>query len=197
MRLAIAQHSGEGCEVNTIGLEVEGVNTRNRTPEIRVNAAGVNPGIDGRDAGRLSINAHFPFAEAGRAAIVKLTRNIVGRAGVPELIVALTLREDVKIDAFYVGRQREGCRELVAGRIQRDRSACGTSRHGQHDVRSRRRLLPMRYGIELNGSAAVQMAGVFVVDDIEEINLASLSNGEQRAVVSQIALHVPGAHDVM
>ena len=66
--LAVAEEAGERCEVNAIGNEIESLDSWNWRPEKRIDSAGVNPWIDGRDAGGRAVDSYLRFAEGGVAA---------------------------------------------------------------------------------------------------------------------------------
>jgi hypothetical protein len=65
---AVGEDSCEGCEIDAEGLEVEGLDAGDWFPEIGVDAAGINPGIDGSYSGRDAVDADFGFSVAGAAA---------------------------------------------------------------------------------------------------------------------------------
>ena len=65
---AVCEQAGEGCEVNAVGLEVEGLNAGDGFPEIGVEATGEDPRINGGYACRFAVDGDFSFAECGIAA---------------------------------------------------------------------------------------------------------------------------------
>src|SRR5215472_9398105 len=119
MRLTVAEQARERREVYAIGNKVQCLNPGDWPPQQRVDAAGVNPGIDGSHARRLAVDAHFTLAKPGITAALQLTGNVIGHARVPELVVCLALRYHVKKSALNIRGQSEGSRERVGGRIEK------------------------------------------------------------------------------
>ena len=113
MRLAVGEDAGEGCEINTIRLEIEGLDAGNGLPEIGINTTGVDPGIDGSDACRFAVDCALGLAKGGVAAVLKLAGDVRRHAGVPEFIGGLRLRDDVEVDTLEILREGEGADRLV------------------------------------------------------------------------------------
>src|SRR5215471_6944991 len=119
MRLTVAEHARERREVYAIRNKVQCLNAGDWPPQQRVDAAGVDPGIDGSHAGRLAVDTHLTLSKPGITAALQLTGNVIGHARVPELVVCLALRYHVEKSALNIHRQREGSRERVGGRIEK------------------------------------------------------------------------------
>ena len=137
---AVAEESGEGREIDAIGFEVESLDAGDGLPQIRVEAAGEDPGIDRRDACGLAVDGDFGLAEGGVAAALEFACYVVGDAEVPELIADLALRDDVEVDLLDVAWEVERSGGLVGGGVERDGAVAGA--YGNDDVGydGRRRL---------------------------------------------------------
>jgi hypothetical protein len=197
VRLAVVEERREGCEVDAIGPEIHSLNAGDRAPEIRVDAASVDPRIDGGDAGGGSIDGDFGFAERCAGAAEEFVSNIVGHAGVPEFVVGLALGEDIEEDSRDVGGEGKRLFEKVGGCVEGDRAAGGASREGDDLIGGAGRRLTGRYRIEEQVRGAMEHASVGLVDEVEEIDGSGLRNSEDGAVVGEIALHVPVAGNIV
>src|SRR3954452_5872503 len=99
MELAVREHACKRRQVHAIGLEVERLNAGDGFPQKRIDTPGVNPGIHRSDAGGPAIDGDLCFAEAGAATALQGTREVTGHAQVPELVVRLTLRNNIEVDS--------------------------------------------------------------------------------------------------
>jgi len=191
--LAVAEQGRERREVHAIGNEVQRLHAGDGEPEEGIDAAGENPGEDGRDSGGLAIDGNFSFTEGGVAAAEQFARDIVGHAGVPELVVGLALREDVEIRVLDVRRKCEGAGERAGGGVEGDGASSGPGGERQNCVGGSRRSLAVGEREEFKLSAGEDDAGQTVLThDVADVSRALLSDHEDRAVVGEIALHVPG-----
>jgi len=120
VRLTIVENAGEGREVDAIRFEVQRLHAGNRDPEEGIDASGVDPGIDGSDSGGITIDCDFRFAEGGAAAAFEFGSNVVGNAGVPELVAGLALGENIKEKRSDVSGQRQSLFEQAGGAAESD-----------------------------------------------------------------------------
>ena len=171
----------------------------NGTPEERIDAARVNPGINGGEACGLAIDGDFGFAKTGAAATEEFTRDVVGDAGVPEFVVGLALGDDVEIGALDIGREGDGAGKLVGGGVQKSGAAIGV-REGVNGVGRERSTVVIAIvaggRVQLDSAAAENDAGEGGIDKISEIDLAGLWVGEESGIVGEVALDVPEAGNV-
>lgn len=129
---AIAEQAGEGCEVNAVGLEVEGLDAGDGLPQKGVDAAGEDPWEDGSNAGGFAVDADFGFAEGGVATGFEFAGNRSGDAQIPELVADLALGDDVEVDLLDVAREVEGGGGLVGGGVEGYGAVAGA--YGNDDV---------------------------------------------------------------
>ncbi len=194
VRLAVAEHPRERGEIDAIGEEIQRLDARDRTPEQRIDGAGEQPRVDRRDAGRLAVDRHLRLAERGPRATEENARHVVRHAGEPELVARLALRDDVEIGRLDVGRQREGRRQHARRRGQQGRAPRSVWKR-QDGVGGPRRGRRGGGGVEEHAGAAVDDPRVGGIDQVPEVHVAGLRGAEQRAVVGEIALHVPRRAD--
>ena len=197
MGLAIVKQRHEWRQVDAVGVEVHGLNSRNRTPEIGVDASGVDPGIDRSDSCGSAINRHLRFAERRAGATEEFVGHIVGNAGVPEFVIGLALGEDVEKSPCNVGGQRESLLQQITARVQAYSASRRTTGKGNDLVGDARFDFIRRKRVKQKIGRAVQNSGIDVVHDIAEIDSAGLSYGEDRTVVRKIALDMPVPGDVV
>src|SRR5256885_6051703 len=116
MGLAVREHACKRRQVDAIGLEVERLNAGDGFPQERIDTPGVNPGIYRSDAGGPAIDGDLCFAETGAATALQGTREVTRHAQVPELVVRLTLGNNVEVDGFDIHGQCEALAQLVIDR---------------------------------------------------------------------------------
>ena len=195
--IAIVKQCGEGREVDLIRSEVHGLNAGDRDPEIGIDAAGEDPGIDGRDASRSAVNSDFAFTEGGVCAAFQFVGDIVGNAGVPEFIFVLALSEDVEEGALDIGGESESLLEnggaALSSGVEGDGAAGRSAGEGDDLIGGPGRILALSDGIKEEFGAAVEDAGIGFVDFVAEIDGAVLGDGKDGAVVGEVALDVPVA----
>src|SRR4029077_7484331 len=80
VRLPIAEHTCERREVNAVGSEIQRLHSWNRTPQQRIDSAGINPGIDRGNAGRCAIDGDLALTERAAAAALQFISYVVGHA---------------------------------------------------------------------------------------------------------------------
>jgi len=85
------------------------------------------------------------------ATTLKVGGLVVGYAEVPELVVGLTLRDDVEVNAFHIGGQVECLRDLVGGGVER---ACVTAVRSRNDDVGRNRSAVARRRIDSSAALA-------------------------------------------
>ena len=165
VRLAVIEDARKRGQIHPVRHEVQGLDAGNGTPQIRVNAAGVNPRVDRRNSGRAAVYGDLGFAERRAAVVFQRGLERVGHAQVPELVTSLALRDQIQIRADRVGRKSECLRKHVTGAVQCPRAA-GRVRQRQDHVRhlGGRRSWPRR--VELQVRAAADNACVGRVDQI-------------------------------
>ncbi len=199
MGFAIVEQSGEGCEIDPEWNEVDGLNPGCGQPEVRSDAAGEDPRIDGRESGGFSIHEHLDAAKAAAVAGFEGFERVVARlcqislvhAGIPAFVVRLALGDDVKVGAFDVAGEGEPAREDVVLRIERLLRPGGIAAQRVNAV-----------GHDWRGASGLarieEQAGGYVdgligcgADPVVEDDLPCLWLLEERAVVREIALDVP------
>src|SRR5216684_1724676 len=126
MRLPVAEQPGKRCEIHAVGNKIQRLHTGDGPPQKRINPTRVDPGVDGSNSGRLSVDRNLRLAESGRPTAVQQSRKVIRHARVPELIVGLALRIDVDECALDVRWQREAARERACRRVEGYRTAVGT-----------------------------------------------------------------------
>src|ERR1700730_507452 len=87
VRLSIGKQPCNGRQVDPVGLEVECLHAGNGLPQKRIDATGVDPGIDRCHPCRLPVDAHFGFAKTSAAAALQGRCEIVGHTQIPELVI--------------------------------------------------------------------------------------------------------------
>ena len=188
--LAIAQDSGERRQVHTIGHEIEGLDAGDRDPEKGINTAGEDPRVDGRNPGQLAVDADIHLAEGSVATGVDTDAwHVVRQAEEPLFFVVLALRNDIKVSSLDIGWQSEGLRQLRRGCVELGAVAGG---HPENEIGclwcgiGEVALKELEFeGAEDGGGQAVR------ADDVAEYGKAGLRSLEQRAVIGEVALHVP------
>src|SRR5450755_3272296 len=193
MGLAVVEQGGKGREVDAVGLEVHGLNSRDGTPEVRIDASGVDPGIDGCDAGGSAIDSDFGLTESGAGAALEFSGDVVGDAGIPEFVVGLALGEDVEIEIRDVGGKGQGLLKKIGGGVESDGAAGGTSGESDDLIGGAGRSLALRQRIEEDVGGSVEDAGVGLIDHVAEIDGSGLCDGKDGTVVGEVAFDVPVA----
>src|SRR6266849_2011 len=176
--LTVVKQGGERRQVDTVGQEVHGLNAGDGTPQIRIDASGVDPGIDGRYSGGSAVDGDFGFAEGGAGAALEFSGHVVGDAAVPEFVAGLALGKDVEIDVRNVGRKRQSLFEQVGRGVEGDGSAGGAGREGDDLIGGTRRHLIRFQRVEEDVGIAMENAGIGLVDQVAKIDGAGLRDGE-------------------
>jgi len=162
--LAVVEHGREWRQVDAVGQEIHGLNSGDGAPQIRIDASGVDPGIDGGYSGGSAVDGDFGFAEGGAAAALEFSGNVVGDAAVPEFVVGLALGKDVEVDARDVGGKRQRLFEQVGGGVEGNGSAGGAGREGDDLIGGTRRNLIRLQRVEEDVGIATKNTGVGLVD---------------------------------
>ncbi len=187
---AVREQAGKGGEVDAIGLQVEGLDAGDGLPQVGVETAGVDPGVDGSDTGRNAVDGDLGFAESGVAIVLQRTGDARGHVRVPELIGGLRLRDDVQVSAGNIARQARKCDALLIGEGVEEGGlvAAGQAKDGGRDCGRR---IGGVCRVEEQSGRAVDAAVVGGVIDVAEERSAGLCCREEGTVVGEVALHVP------
>ena len=81
--------------------------TQPSAPGTRIDATGVDPRINRRDAGEDAVNGDFSLSKTRARTRFELIREIVRNAQIPKLVAVLSLRDDIEKNTPDIGRQRE------------------------------------------------------------------------------------------
>src|SRR5579864_8695110 len=76
VRLPVAEQARERCEVNAIRSEIQSLHAGDRTPQQRIDSAGVYPRINRSNAGGCAINGDLALTESAAAAALQFISKI-------------------------------------------------------------------------------------------------------------------------
>src|ERR1044071_1331193 len=78
VRLPIAEQAREGRKINAIRSKIQRLHAGNRTPQQRIDSAGIDPRINRRNAGRCAIDCDLALTESAAPGALQFISYVIG-----------------------------------------------------------------------------------------------------------------------